>query len=431
MDASVVYVAASALGALNTVNAYRPWGRRGPFAVSAYFCGWPTSELPLHVLGTQVVLTAAALPLGILRGSTGVVALGLSLVSWAGLANLYRRARGADVLLEGALVEGLGADYREHVVHPRAVPESGKHVARRSGVVRMLRARRQYAHDVDISYGDAGKHNLLDVWRRPDVKPGDAAPVLVQIPGGAWMYGNKQGQAYPLLSHLVERGWVCVCINYRLAPKALWPAHVVDVKKAIAWVKDNIAEYGGDPDFVAVSGGSAGGHLTALTALTWDDDDFQPGFEGADTRVSAAVPFYGVYDWSDEVDTGGKVFLPHLQRTVMKKRWEDDPEPFRKGSPLRRLRADAPPFFVLWGHNDTMVSPRQSRSFVPRLRAASRQPVVAVELPDAQHTFDIFSSPRAAAAAEAVGRFLGVVYGRHRAQHAAAAPVPPQATRTP
>jgi acetyl esterase/lipase len=60
-----------------------------------------------------------------------------------------------------------------------------------------------------------------------------------------------------LLSHLAERGWICVSINYQLSPRHTWPDHIVDVKRAIAWIKDNIGRYGGDPDFVAIIGGSA------------------------------------------------------------------------------------------------------------------------------------------------------------------------------
>jgi acetyl esterase/lipase len=429
MDAPLTFCVLSAAGALNTVNAYRPLSKRGPFAVMSYLGGWPTSELPLHVLASQLVTTvAAAVVWDIFDGTTGRIGAVLLVASWAGLVGLRLRATRAAALLQASLVEALGADYRDREVHPRSAEGAGERIARRPGVWRVLRAHRRYAHDKDIAYGDAGKANLLDVWRRPDVTPGSGAPVLLQIPGGAWVLGNKQGQAYPLMSHLVERGWVCVSISYRLAPKNLWPAHIIDVKRAIAWVKANIAEYGGDPSFIAVTGGSSGGHLSSLAALTWDDPSFQPGFEEADTRVQAAVPYYGVYDWSDEVETGGSIFLPHLQRTVMKVKWADDPEPFRKGSPLRRVRPDAPPFFVTVGINDTMVSPRQPRAFVPRLRAVSEQPVVYTELPDAQHGYDTFSSPRAAAAAEAVGRFLGVVYGQHRAGAAAAPAVAPPPT---
>ena len=94
-------------------------------------------------------------------------------------------------------------------------------------------------------------------------------------------------------------GWVGFNIDYRLSPAATFPDHLVDVKRAIAWVREHAAEYGADPDFVCLTGGSAGGHLCALAALTADDPAYQPGFEDADTSVAAAVPFYGVYDLTD------------------------------------------------------------------------------------------------------------------------------------
>ena len=49
---------------------------------------------------------------------------------------------------------------------------------------------------------------------------------------------------------MAERGWVCVAMNYRLAPKHPFPAQIVDVKKAIAWTRENIASYGGDPSYL-------------------------------------------------------------------------------------------------------------------------------------------------------------------------------------
>src|SRR6476469_6017200 len=109
----------------------------------------------------------------------------------------------------------------------------------------------------------------------------------------------RRPQGYPLLSHMAERGWICVSIDYRVSPRNTWPDHIVDVKRALAWIKENIAEHGGDPDFVAITGGSAGGHLCALAALTAHLPEFQPGFEDADTAVAAAVPFYGIYDFVD------------------------------------------------------------------------------------------------------------------------------------
>ena len=72
-----------------------------------------------------------------------------------------------------------------------------------------------------------------------------------------------------------------------------------DLKLALRWIKEHAAELGGDPDFVAVTGGSAGGHLSALLALSAGEPAFQPGFESFDARVAACVPFYGVYDFTN------------------------------------------------------------------------------------------------------------------------------------
>src|SRR5690606_14861447 len=131
------------------------------------------------------------------------------------------------------------------------------------------------ADAMGLSYGDAGRRNTLDIWKRPDLPLDAGAPVLVQVHGGAWVIGNKEQQAMPLLSHMADRGWVCVSINYRLSPRATWPDHIVDVKRALGWVKENIASYGGDPEFVAITGGSAGGHLSSLAALTANEPEFQ------------------------------------------------------------------------------------------------------------------------------------------------------------
>ena len=82
--------------------------------------------------------------------------------------------------------------------------------------------------------------------------------MLIQVPGGAWAVGDKRVQAYTLMSQMAELGWICVSINYSKSPRCTFPAHLIDVKRALAWVRDNIADYGGDPDFVAITGGSAG-----------------------------------------------------------------------------------------------------------------------------------------------------------------------------
>jgi dipeptidyl aminopeptidase/acylaminoacyl peptidase len=95
---------------------------------------------------------------------------------------------------------------------------------------------------------------------------------------------------------------------------------------------------------------------------------------------------------------------------VFKERLADNPATYESASPIRYVGADAPPFFVLHGRNDSVIPVEQARGFVARLREVSRQPVVYAELPFAQHGFDIFGSVRAAHAAVAVEQFLAEIY---------------------
>ena len=400
------FLVAGALAAATTGYAYRPLAPYGYGSAVSWLASWGVSELPGQYLGAQLAGAGVALARGAARRPAGRAGLVLTAASAAGLVGLRRSANSAGPVLEAALVEGLGSDHQARIVRPR-LPGDDAAVAGRPGLYRMMRVRSAYARDTDISYGPHGRANVLDVWRRPDLPDDARAPVLLQIPGGAWTMGNKTGQAYPLMSHLAEHGWVCVSMAYRVSPRSTWPDHVVDVKRAIAWVKENIARYGGDPEFIAVTGGSAGGHLSALAAVTPGAPEFQPGFEDADTRVQAAVPFYGVYDLTD----GRPDTLAHWEKTVLKQPIAAARAGYEAASPLLRVSGEAPPFFLLHGTHDVLLRVEQARLMARRLREVSAAPVLYAELPGATHAFDTFGAPRATAAAEAVERFLGVAYG--------------------
>jgi acetyl esterase/lipase len=134
----------------------------------------------------------------------------------------------------------------------------------------------------------------------------------------------------------------------------------------------------------------------------------QPGFEHADTRVAAAVPFYGVYDFRNRygLKDDGAAMVRWLQWTVMPRAPELDPELWDLASPIAQLHRDAPPFFVLHGTHDSLASTSEGRLFAERLRAVSTSPVVYAELPGAQHAWDMFRSVRAMESVHAVTRFL-------------------------
>ena len=362
--------------------------RGSPFAVG-WIAGWLSTEFPPHVVTGHALSRVS-------RPSIGRIG-----TTWA--------AQRADQTLTAALEESFGPGFRELVCHPASVQSA---CTPRSGLLRRPGPHQRYAGQTsDIAYGPGGRDHLLDIWRRHDLAPGCRAPVLIQVPGGAWAVGDKRVQGYTLMSHMVELGWICVSINYSKSPRCAFPTHLIDVKRAIAWVRENITDYGGDPDFIAITGGSAGGHLASLAALTPNAPVFQPEFEDADTTVQAVAPYYGVYDFTD-FDNMHEMMLPFLEHFVMKACYADEPERFKAASPISYAHSEAPPFFVLHGEKDELVPSGQARAFCAALREAGAATVSYAELTNAHHAFDITPTVRSRLAASAVADFLGVVYGR-------------------
>lgn len=408
----VVFLAVSCWGALFTIASVVRL-RRPAFLLFPYFLsGWFTGELALFHIAWQLVATVVFVALGALDAWPGWVGLGIAVLSWIGLAVNQQRAMQAPAVLEAALRAGLGDDYRNAIDQDLAAKLPDRVDWRQ--LVRPFRFKDRSVERIsDISYGPAGKRNLLDVYRLNDASM-RSMPVLLQVHGGGWVYGHKQQQALPLMLHLPARGWICVSINYRLGRRATWPEPIVDVKRAIAWIREHIAEYGGDPNFVAITGGSAGGHLASLAALSPNDPEYQPGFEDVDTSIDACVPLYGVYDLLDRNGSRVKQGMEwFLTRVLMKRPPAEARDMWERASPVTRVSPDSPPMFVIHGTYDSLVFIDDARVLVHELRKIARNPVVYAEVPGAQHAFDVFHSVRADATVNAVGRFLAFVYSAH------------------
>jgi acetyl esterase/lipase len=274
---------------------------------------------------------------------------------------------------------------------------------------------RRNVYRSSVRYGPLPSQ-LLDVWR-PKRLPVEPAPVLLFVPGGAWVHGSRMLQGYALMSHLAELGYVCLSIDYRVAPHNPWPAHITDVKTAIAWARANVDKFGGDRDFVAIAGTSAGGHLAALAGLTINDAELQCELpEGSDTSVDAVIGIYGRYDWEDRSTVERVRFVDFLERVVVKHRIAKHPEIFRKASPIARVHPEAPPFLVIHGSGDSVIPVAQARAFVDELRSVSRSVVSYAELPGAGHGFDMIDGARTGSMATAVGLFLNQIH-RNRTRH--------------
>jgi acetyl esterase/lipase len=196
---------------------------------------------------------------------------------------------------------------------------------------------------------------------------------------------------------------------------------LIDLKQAVRWIRENGREFGADPDCLVVTGGSAGGHLAALMALTGNDPRYQPGFEEVDTSVQGCVAFYGIYDFTDRDGIWHHPGLRELlERQVMKASLKEDPELYELASPLSQLSADDPPFFVIHGALDTMVPVEEARLFCRSFRARVKAPLVYAEIPGAQHAFELFPSLRSVYVIQGVERFLGWLTSRYVAAQGAA-----------
>ena len=397
------YTRRQAVTALLTANAVRPLGRElGPLGFAV---GWPASELAPQLLA----LTAADTAQAVLRGKASRTGLVLAAASVAGLAYLVSGARKAGALADAELLESLGPDYLDQLTSDPASADLADvaKVAVREIVRPFAMMRPDVERIRDVNYTEGGSRARLDIYRPRGVDLTNA-PVLVQVHGGAWTIGDKSQQGLLLMNRMAARGWICVAMNYRLAPKHPFPAQIVDVKKAIAWTREHVAEYGGDPSYLVVTGGSAGGHLAALAALTPAVEEYQPDFEDADTSVSACVPFYGVYDVGGVTGDRAAVLMrdrfmaPRIFRKSAKKHLDE----FELASPISNVSPDSPDFLVIHGASDGLVSVRQARAFVEKLREVSTGVVTYLELPGTQHAFEVFSSIRSQQVIRAVERWL-------------------------
>ena len=365
--------------------------------VQRWFAATFVRELAWQLSAFTATTLAALVGLGGLRSRLGkLAALGLGGI----LATQLRYAIAAQrssATIEDAL-EGLpGSEGRRMPLSHLAVPPLtfvAPDVVRERGVV------------FAAAEETGGTRLRLDIYR-PRELPDGPRPAVIQVHGGGWVAGSRYEQGIPLLNHLAGLGWVGFNIDYRLSPQATWPDHIVDVKRAIAWVRANATELGIDPDRIAITGGSAGGHLTALAGLSENDPGFQPGFEDADTSLSAVVPFYGIYDLTNE----NGHYYPQLQswafeKIVLKKPLAGNEELYRAASPRFRIHPDAPPFMIIHGERDTLVPVGDARDFARELADISRNDVRYIELPGAEHAFDLWPSVRTARIADAIGRFL-------------------------
>ena len=214
----------------------------------------------------------------------------------------------------------------------------------------MLQIADRYWMQPDVVYAGANNTPLkLDIWYPRD-NP-NPTPTLVYIHGGGWIFGTKEGSVYQFLPYL-ERGWRVVNVEYRMAGNSLAPGAVEDTRCALRWIHRNAAQWKFDTSKIVLTGHSAGGHLSLITAMVPKGTPIDNRCYGdEDLRVAAVVNWYGITDVNDLIQG------PNLKNyaAMWMGSMPNAAEVAKSVSPLTYVRAGLPPVITIHGDKDDVV----------------------------------------------------------------------------
>ncbi|KAI7872324.1 Alpha/Beta hydrolase protein, partial [Spinellus fusiger] len=274
------------------------------------------------------------------------------------------------------------------------------------------------------------KKFTLDIYASKNRKYEEKRPVMIHIHGGAWKWGNKD-IFYPHAKYLVsESNWasirrysihfIFVNIEYRTAPRHPYPAQLINIKRAIRWVKQSIRKFGGDPDCIVLSGDSSGGHLASMAGLTINDPFYQPGFESVDTSIMGVVSLYGVLD----LQTAPYMTEYFAYAIAMQKSGKIDYDFINRHSPIELLqecndKGLLVPFLLVHAQNDIIDTPETGKRFklsydkinsdAPDMLSSECKIIV---LPEAHHYTYILWSPRSLYVSKLIQIWCEDIYNR-------------------
>jgi acetyl esterase/lipase len=238
--------------------------------------------------------------------------------------------------------------------------------------------------EAGTAIGEGGGRELrADVYLPPEGTSNGAGVLLIH--GGGWMSGDRsQLRGYGIL--LGRIGYTCVACEYRLAQEAKWPAQIHDVKAALRWMRANTARLGIDPAKIAVSGNSAGAHLSLMLAGTQNVDEYEGGGgnAGAGTDVAACIAFYG----PALLGRPGAA-LADVVRSLLGGNPTD--AQIAAASPVSHVTASWPPTLLITGNKDELVPDESSFAMYRAITDAGANAELHV-YEGAPHAFDAISA---------------------------------------
>jgi acetyl esterase/lipase len=233
----------------------------------------------------------------------------------------------------------------------------------------------------DVTYLLEDRAEKADLYL-PSISEGKRVPAVVIIHGGGFRLGSKDSpREVNIGENLARHGYIGMSIDYALAAegKPEWPRILHDCKTAVRWLRANAERLQIDPDRIGVIGGSAGGTLASLVAMTLPSDGLDPATPLGELSCSVCcgVDLYGVSDigkWSDTV--------------LFDKTLAEAPELYRQGSPISYVRPDGVPQLIIHGTGDETVAMEQSVDFAKALKEAG-SPHELIIVQDAPHSFHL------------------------------------------
>lgn len=202
-----------------------------------------------------------------------------------------------------------------------------------------------------VSFGDDPRLKL-DVWV-PTTRSATPRPVVVFFYGGGWASGERGDYGF-VGRAFAARGYIVVISDYRLVPQVRFPTFVEDGARAVRWTRDHVAEFGGDPGKINISGHSAGAYVGAMLSL----DPRYLGEAGvAPGTIKAAALLSGPYDFYPFTEQRGRDAFGQWPRP-------------RETQPITFASKSAPPMLLMHGTADTVVQPRNSKRMAAALKTA-------------------------------------------------------------
>ena len=386
------------------------WGLLGAAGVLTFVAIWVVAPAPAYAL----------LPFGVaapeLSPALSLVALAVAAAAWALRRRRPSRLAAALALCAAALFAIPIAQLPPTVRRFDAAMAAAGLVARdgvpaadfgraapfrlRDLVLGVARGESAVRRGVAIA-GTRSSPLALDVYARDGVRN---APLLVQIHGGAWQRGQP-GDDEAFARYFASRGFVVAAIAYRHAPAARWPAQIDDVRAALAWLRTHAGALGGDPAQMVLVGRSAGAQLALVAA-------YQAGAPAVAGVVSLYGPVFLADGWR-EPPRPDPLDVRAILETYLGGTPDQVPDRYAAASPVTYVSSKVPPTLLVYGRRDHIVEVRFARQLEARLRQVSA-PVALLEIPWAEHAFDILPDGLSAQVALFyTERFLAGLPGLH------------------